>query len=58
MQTGDPEADVIVRDHFGRPIPMDKWDFNFINYQKGESPQGLMGCYLCVNPIDIGPEPE
>ena len=58
LQTGDQKAEVVVTDHFGKPIKLNEYDFCFVDYKRGESPQGLMGWYLKVSAIDIGPEPE
>ena len=55
---GDQDAEVVVMDHFGHPLGMDLEDFNFRDYKKGDSPQGVVGWNLCVEPVDIGPDPE
>ncbi len=58
LNTGDPEAIVAVFDHFGRPIALTAWDFAFENIKIGHNPQGLVGAYVRVTAVDIGPEPE
>lgn len=58
LLTGDQEAEVAVFDYFGKPIPMDKYDFMFEDIKRGHNPQGIVGGYLRVTAVDIGTEPE
>jgi hypothetical protein len=53
-----PHVRVIVKDHFGRAREFTVSDFEFVRYRKGELPSGLVGDFVVVHQIDIGPEPE
>ena len=53
-----PDAEVVRFDWFGRPLLYTKDHLHWRRLKLGDSPYGAMGHFLCIEPIDIGPEPE
>jgi hypothetical protein len=63
LQTGDPEAEVIVLGHFGEIAEhLGVGDFDFRNQvSKDRRPikgPNIEGSYLCIRAVDIGEEPS
>jgi hypothetical protein len=52
------EAKIVTLGHFGEPHEYSLYDFTLREYQKGESPGGLIGAFLVIETKDIGPEPD
>jgi len=61
LQTGDQDAEVVVFDHFGQPIELHEFDFDFMrrtHYPKAVDIPKDKQWFLGVRAVDIGPEPD